>query len=82
MVRSIQITMHLPMAMIVFPANAILMIEVFIPTVGFDVLQHFDFWEKQSVLNFDFDLHSNIKDFITNQIVDIDFDAFSSLMLL
>lgn len=54
--------LHLPLMRIIFPANAILFIEIMIPTVGFDVLESYFDWEDQGLFQFDFDRHDKIGD--------------------
>ena len=43
--RSLQLIMHLPMLQIVFPGNAMLLITILIPVVGFDILETVLDWE-------------------------------------
>jgi hypothetical protein len=43
MIRSLQITLHLPMMRILFPANVMLLCSTIIPVVMFDVLENPDF---------------------------------------
>lgn len=45
MVRSLQLIMHLPMMQVIFPGNAMTLIVIVIPVVGFDVLEAFLDWE-------------------------------------
>ena len=54
------------MLRIILPANAMLIIQKLIPTVGFDLLNSYFDWTSQSVLEFDFDQHGEIKDTVFN----------------
>lgn len=45
MVRSLQLTLHLPMVKVVFPSNVMMMIRIVIPVIGFDVLESAFDWE-------------------------------------
>ena len=45
--RSIQMIVHLPMMMPIFPANVILIMKILIPTIGFDILDTYFDWENQ-----------------------------------
>lgn len=57
MVRSLQLILHLPILRVIFPANVMMIIKVMIPTVCFDVLDQFDIWSNQNILEFDFQKH-------------------------
>ena len=76
--------LHLPMILIIFPGNAIAMISILIPVVGFDILESLMDWEKlDSYLGlFDFEQHEQIADKVFSQIVDIGYESFNSLMNL
>lgn len=60
MVRALQMILHLPMMTVLFPANVLTIIEIMIPTIGFDILDNFFDWEKQSILQFDFEKHERV----------------------
>ena len=57
---------HLPMMMPIFPANVILIMNVLIPTISFDILDTYFDWENLEYLKFDFETHDNIKSKILN----------------
>lgn len=61
MVRSLQMIIHLPMMLPLFPSNVIMIIYILIPTISFDFLNNFLDWESQDLMEFDFDKHDNIK---------------------
>ena len=82
MVRSLQVVLHLPIIRVIFPANVMLLISSLIPTIGFDLLEAFFDWEEQRVLRFNNDRHDSIKDVYFNQICDLGYDSFNSIMLL
>ena len=66
MIRSLQMTLHLPIMHIIFPANAILAISIFIPTIGFDLMDQLNLYDQQNIIEFDTEMHENIKDKIFN----------------
>lgn len=59
-----------------------------IPTIAFDILDATLDWEEQKILSFDFARHSNIKNILfekfqsKNQLVDIGYSSFNSIMIL
>lgn len=67
---------------ILFPANVMLFVSVMIPTVGFDVLESFFDWESQQVIEFNFTRHEVMEDEVFNQLIDVGYDSFNSIMLL
>ena len=81
-VRALQIIIHLAMNQFVMPANVMIMLEAVVPVISFDLLETFFDWESQDVVEFNFDKHSIIKEEIFNQLVDIGYDSFNSVMLL
>ena len=66
----------------VMPANVMIMLEAVVPVISFDLLETFFDWESQDVLEFNFNKHSIIKEEIFNQLIDIGYDSFNSIMLL
>lgn len=72
------------MVAIIFPGNAIALISILIPVVGFDILESFMNWEllDSIVKLFDFKVHDKIGDELFNQIIDIGYESFNSLMNL
>ena len=60
MVRSLQLIMHLPMLQVIFPGNAMTLIVIVIPVVGFDILETFLDWEmlNESFEVFNFNEHN------------------------
>ena len=45
MVRSRQLSMHLPMIQIIFPGNVMMIIAILIPVIGFDIFEKLINWE-------------------------------------
>ena len=84
MVRSLQMILHLPIMAIIFPSNAMTIIAILIPIVGFDILETYLDWELVNEWRpvFNFDEHNKIDDRIFGQIIDIDYESFNSIMLL
>ena len=60
LVRALQMILHLPLMLVLFPANVMTFIEIMIPTVGFDILEAILNWEDQPILEFDFEKHDKI----------------------
>lgn len=82
MVRALQIIMHLPLIQVLFPANIMMIIKALFPTIGFDIMDSVLEWEDQSLVEFNFKQHDTIKDKVFNQLVDIGYDSFNSIMIL
>ena len=82
MVRALQIIMHLPIIQVLFPANIMIIIRALFPTIGFDIMDSVLEWEEQGVIQFNFEKHDSIKDTVFNQLVDIGYDSFNSIMML
>lgn len=61
MVRSMQMIIHLPMMLPIFPANVIMIIQLLNPTVSFDLLNSFFDWRDQNIFEMNFEKHDLIK---------------------
>lgn len=72
------------MVQIVFPGNTMTLISIIIPVVGFDVLESTLDWEWVDSMFpiFDFNEHELVGERLFNQLTDIGYETFNSLMIL
>ena len=76
--RTLQLQLHLPMFLIVFPVNAIIFIEGMMTVVKFDVMEYiwqwyqYAFWGKNQLLSPN----------VSNQIIDIGYDDRNAFIAL
>ena len=84
MVRSLQLIMHLPMMQVIFPGNAMTLIVIIIPVVGFDILEALLDWEQvnEHFEIFNFSEHEKVSEKIFAQITELGYETFNSIMIL
>ncbi len=78
LVRTLQLQLHLPIFLIVFPANVIIFIEGMMTVVKFDVMEYIWKWYKYSFWGENQSLSPNI----SNQFIDIGYDDRNAFIAL
>ena len=82
MIRTLQLSSHIPLTKVLIQANLIEFINVLKPLLEFDILESVLNWDDQSILTFNTSAVDKFKETFPQQAQEVEYDNFNTLRLL